>query len=203
MIPRDRLLPSLLLSHLPILKQLPRVLVVEVLRIAAQVKTSSPNQHAVLEHNRSVGLAQDGTRLRMIVVRPVSKVLEIRFLPPGMFFRRLSAPDHLSLTIYLITLRRPLARKRKADRDNVLPFFRRFRRRVLRDSVERWRNQRQHDSRSTLSPELKTGRHVVRSRPDHRPERIRDRQPNPMPLGKYPGRKVHLDVEQINLPRLK
>src|SRR5882724_273872 len=139
----------------------------------------------------------------MIVIRQISKFLEIRFLPPGIFLRRLPAPDHLSLTVHLIALRRPLTRKRKANRDDVLPLFRRLRRSILWDSIERWRNQWQNDARSALCSELKTSRHVERSRPDHRPERIRDREPNPVPLRKYPGRKVHLDVERINFPRLQ
>src|SRR5713101_5888431 len=129
MVPRNRLLPSLLLHRLPILKQLPRVLVVEILGIAAEVKTPSPEQHAVLEHNRSVSFSQDRTGLRMIVVGPVSKFLEVRFLSPGIFLRRLPAPDHLSLTIHLIAFGRPLARKREANRDDVLPLFRGFWRR--------------------------------------------------------------------------
>ena len=53
--------------------------------------------------------------------------------------------------------------------------------------------------REPLLPSSKRRRHGIRSRQNHRPQGVRNRQPNAMAFGEDPRGQVHRDVECINL----
>ena len=165
--------PGFLLQP-PVLQWLPGVFVVEVVGVGGDAKMAAPSQLTSFEREDAFRLAENGTQVRMVVVRRVRQVLLIRFLSPRIVGLSLAAPAHSGLVVGFIALKSLFARPGIADALDVLAFLRRCRRRKRRWGGSGDWNLRQHEARAVVSSEGERCGHCIGRGQDHWPQRIRN-----------------------------
>src|SRR6266853_2813128 len=113
MVAGNCLLPGLGFQHLTILRQLPRVLVIEILLIGSYQKMPAPDQSAALQGEDALRLPTNRAALRVGIVGIISQILIVILRPPGVFISILALPMHCGFLPCLIALDCPFARPRK------------------------------------------------------------------------------------------